>query len=280
MYTSSDLPWMRIHEFLLEVGNVRDPKELCVQAIKKIQSLIPYEQARVYFVNDLGKVYDQVLIEVDPFWSELYLEYYSKIEDGRYGISLRAGHYPIPRFKGGVYDWTDYRRDQFVREYIMPQGLKYSAGFALHDPNGCIKSVFCIDRIGLWEYTQKEIDIMSVIQPHLDNLHKNLFVLVSRSMPAPNADIQAVLTKREFQIARMLCQGMTPVKISRTLYLSLATVYKHIANIHAKLGVSNRQELLLLLMNSGESKLGVEHSEPLDNLQEASCSACSVGERW
>ena len=42
---------------------------------------------------------------------------------------------------------------------------------------------------------------------------------------------------------------MTPNRIGQTLCVSLPTVYRHIANIHAKLGVSNRQELLLKLLD-------------------------------
>ena len=171
--------------FLLDVGNTREPKELCVQVIKKIYRLIPYDQARVYFVNDCGKIYDQVLIGVEQTWSDVYLEHYSRIENGRYSIPNRSyvipdrierGRYSFPNLEGGVYDWTSYKGDEFMAEYIRPQRLNYSAGFAFHDADGFIKSVYMLDRTGRNEYMPREIDIMSVVQPHLDNLHQNLFV--------------------------------------------------------------------------------------------------------
>ena len=71
-----------------------------------------------------------------------------------------------------MYDWTSYEGDQFMTEYIRPQRLNYSAGFGFHDADGFIKSVYSLDRTGRSGYTQKEIDIMSVVQPHLDNLHQ------------------------------------------------------------------------------------------------------------
>lgn len=271
MYPSSDVPWVKIHEFLLDIGSVRDPKELCVRAIQKIHLLIPYDQARLYFVSETGKIHDQYLVGVEQVWSDLYLEYYSKVENGRYSIPYRIEHYAraeedryvvppgivgfraIPRIQGAVYDWMNCGRDQFIMEYIRPQGLKHSAGFSLHDADGLTRCVFCIDRTDRWGYSQREIDIMCIIQPHLDNLHRNLFVLSSPSTQVPKAEVEAVLTRRELQIARLLCKGMTPAQISQTLILSQATVYRHIANIHAKLGVSNRQELLLKLMGSVES---------------------------
>ena len=31
MLPSSDMPWVKINEFLLDIGKVREPKEFCVQ---------------------------------------------------------------------------------------------------------------------------------------------------------------------------------------------------------------------------------------------------------
>ena len=243
-----------MHEFLLDVGNVREPRELAVQVIRKVYALIPYDQARVYFVDNDGKVCDAVLVGVDPTWNDVYLDYYSRIENGRWSIPARVerSRDSIPGTRGKVYDWTKLEHDEFVDEYIRPQRLHYTAGFAFLDAGGLVKSVYCLDRTGRGGYTQREIDIMSIVQPHLDNLHQNLFVLASARMPALNADVCKLLTKRESQIARVLCQGMTPARISRALFVSLPTVYRHIANIHAKLDVSNRQELILKLLSSQE----------------------------
>ena len=68
--------------------------------------LVPFDQARVYFVNDSGKIYDQVLVGVDRTWSDVYLEYYSRIEGGRYSIPARleSRRYSFPKLAGGIYD--------------------------------------------------------------------------------------------------------------------------------------------------------------------------------
>ena len=50
---------------------------------------------------------------------------------------------------------------------------------------------------------------------------------------------------------------MTPSRISAHLCLSRSTVYRHVANMHAKLGVSNRQELILKLLDNSRY-----HEEP------------------
>lgn len=264
MTLSNNLPWTKIHSFLIDVGNVREPKEFSVQVVKRLYSLIPYDQARVYFVNDCGKLYDEYLIGVDQIWSNLYREYYSRIDNGRYSIPTR--HYSIhrgigkgksnqsiPKIEVCVYDWTDFEYDEFTKDYIKPQRLGHSAGFGLHSTINSVRSVFCLDRTSLRGYTRAETDILKFIQPLLDNLHQNLFVHCSNKAAVSNPTAEQRLTKRESEIADLLCRGMTPAKISSHLCLSLSTVYRHIANMHAKLEVSNRQELLLKLMDGQDT---------------------------
>lgn len=258
----SGLPWTKIHEFLLDVGSVREPRDFGVRLIQRICRLIPYDQARVYFVTDNGKIYDEFLIGVEPRWSHIYREYYSRIENGRYAIPTRRyaiptraenGRYAIPRVEGAVYDWNDYEPDEFVSGYIKPQRIHHTAGFALHTSADLVRSVYCLDRTGRNGYSQREIEIISVVLPHLDNLHKNLFVLASKNRPVQNLKAQQFLTRRESEIADLLCRGLTPAKISNHLCVSLATVYRHLANMHTKLNVSNRQELLLKLLEDQEN---------------------------
>ena len=55
-------------------------------------------------MNDFGKIYDQVLIGVEQTWSDVYLEDYSRIENGRYSIPNRG--YVIPnRIERGRYSF-------------------------------------------------------------------------------------------------------------------------------------------------------------------------------
>lgn len=51
------------------------------------------------------------------------------------------------------------------------------------------------------------------------------------------------LTKRETEIARLVCAGLTDKAIGETLFISKRTVAKHIQNIFDKVNVSTRMEL-------------------------------------
>jgi LuxR family transcriptional regulator, maltose regulon positive regulatory protein len=48
------------------------------------------------------------------------------------------------------------------------------------------------------------------------------------------------LSERELEVLRLVAAGMSNAQISRTLFVSLATVKKHINNIYRKLGTHSR----------------------------------------
>ncbi len=252
---AKDILWTDIHEFLLECGNIRNPKEFSVEIVKKIFSLIPYNQARIYYINDNYTVYDENLFGVEKKWTHLYHEYYSKIENGRYSIFsnvMSNGHIIVPKIECCVHDWTSYKNDEFIIDYIKPQGLRYSTGFGLQDIYNSMKILCILDRTNYGRFTDKELAILNMVRCHLNNLHKNFYVNIS-DYDTPNIEnidiFKQVLTSRETEIVRFLKKGVTPANISQKLCISITTVYKHIAHIYKKLNVSSRQELLVKIMN-------------------------------
>lgn len=58
----------------------------------------------------------------------------------------------------------------------------------------------------------------------------------------PPADV-SVLTRREHEIALLIGDGMTNRAIAETLFISPATVARHVANIHTKLGFNSRTQI-------------------------------------
>jgi LuxR family maltose regulon positive regulatory protein len=65
---------------------------------------------------------------------------------------------------------------------------------------------------------------------------------VSAPVQAAAADLAEPLTAREVEILRLIAAGMRNQQIADHLFISLATVKRHIANAYGKLGVSHRTE--------------------------------------
>ncbi len=63
------------------------------------------------------------------------------------------------------------------------------------------------------------------------------------SPPGKGGNRRKTLTKRERQISRLVCIGLSNKEIGRELNLSVGTVKVHLHNIYQKLAIRNRTAL-------------------------------------
>lgn len=56
----------------------------------------------------------------------------------------------------------------------------------------------------------------------------------------PPAEVETVLTSRETQILELVANGASNIQIAKDLFITEATVKRHLSNAYAKLGVSSR----------------------------------------
>ena len=241
----SNLPWEDINNFLIELESIRDGRIFYEILLNNLCQLIPYDQARIYVLNRNGKIVDAVIIKVDQWWSDAYIQYYSKMIKNITPKIDRMDKDDYPYQKYRIVSWKDLDAGEFIVDYIEPQGIKYSLCFDLEN---LYYVVNCgLDRTGGKNFSKGETNILDIITPHLKNLYQNLSYYESCHQSI-NKNLDQILTPREKEIADLLIKGLTPSNIGEDLFISQSTVYRHIANIHSKLNVSNRQELMLKLM--------------------------------
>lgn len=73
--------------------------------------------------------------------------------------------------------------------------------------------------------------------------------LVGLAAPRPAAaGPPAGISSREWEVARLVAQGRSNAEISAGLHLSLATVKTHLGSLFAKLGLGNRVQLAILVL--------------------------------
>lgn len=248
MNNISNIPWLKINELLLESGSANSPTELSKKIIQNINSLVPYDQAKIFFYNDNLRITNELLYGIDKHWAKVYDEYYSKIEDGKYAPLLEKNP-SNKNVKRNVRTWLYHPKDEFIRDYVNPQGILYSFGFVLKDNYNSPKILFMLDRTTDIKFNDEELEIFNIVLLHLNNLCKNLYIDISTSGNPFISDPISLLTPREAEIAKLIKYGVTPTNISKKLYISQATVYKHISNIYKKFNVTTRQEMILRMMS-------------------------------
>ena len=187
-------------------------------------------------------------MNIEKHWSTMYLEYYSKTENGIYSLGKALRENPTkPTIV--IRAWEKEPSTEFLRNYIRSRGLKYSLGFALYDINGIPRTIFALDKTKDENFTDDEFMVLSLVVPMLNNLHKNFFCQQTSRKDMDQISWETInLTAREIEIVNLLCQGVSPAIISASLYISQATTNKHISHIYEKMHVSTLQELLVRLL--------------------------------
>ena len=248
MQGNINIPCQKINNFILSCGNYHEPKAFSIEVLSALKNLCKFDQAVSFLLDGNSKVYDQHLVNIDKKWSTMYLEYFSKSEEGYYSLDRDFREDPSkPTII--IKSWAEESSNDFVPNYIRLRGIKYSLGFALFDINGIPRTIFALDKVKEENFTEEEITFLSIAIPHLNNLHKNFFYQkTSRRYIDKISWTTSSLTDREIEIIHLLCQGVSPTIISKSLYISNSTTNKHISNIYDKMNVSSIQELLVRLL--------------------------------
>ena len=242
MDLSSTTPsYQTIYDLALICAQTNNPKEFCDQLLKGAVKLCPFDKAVIYHFDENGCVVDQKLYNTEEYYSKLYIERYSKRDDWKYswanGMRKKC---EISQNNYMVVHWDDEKNTMFARESIAPRQLDSSVSFLLFDSGGSFRTMVSLDKTSKDPYSPTELQTVRYIAPLLNAIHRNLF-------PRPEARTLYKLdglTDRELEVVSFLCQGMSPAHLCTKLFISDATVRKHLRHIYQKVGVSSQRELL------------------------------------
>lgn len=245
------MDWEKLYQFIVDCGKDHDPYHFTVSIVEGLQKFIDFDSGMVMFLDGNRNVIDQYLYNFNANWFRIYLDYYSKMEDisRRYGMNANADEKTTGPFVSYI-RWYDMPESEFIRDYIQENRISESLSFVLYDLNRQPRSVFSFDMRNGKKFHEADVELLYILVPALNNLHKNFYVKIPGGFRHSNplyADAQ--LTDREVEIVDLICQGISPANISKILHIATSTTYKHIAHIYEKFRVSSRQELLVKLLN-------------------------------
>jgi len=240
--------WKAIYDFVFECGKAHDPVSFAAEVITHMKKICAFEEALVYFFDGNGKICNQHLYNIADNYSETYVNCYAYDNDELHNCRKENYRENPNKTMMKVIDWT-VEDTSFVNSLIRPRGLKYTLAFLLYDLDRNYRTIYAFDRLKMSNFSEQELLNVFHALPLLNNYHKKFFYTSKNVSVIPQFSTETSnLTTREAEIANMLCQGISPANISKTLFISTATTYKHISNIYEKLNVSSQRELLTLLL--------------------------------
>lgn len=142
------------------------------------------------------------------------------------------------------------RRSRVYAVWFRPIGVQHELNVALPSPPWHTKT-FLFDRSpGSRDFSERDRLVLDLLKPHLARLWKRAH--------APRVEAAHLgLTARELQVLAWVARGKTNPEIAQILWITPATVRKHLENIYAKLGVRTRTaaaaQLLATIDDAGGS---------------------------
>ncbi|MBA3824265.1 MAG: response regulator transcription factor [Ktedonobacterales bacterium] len=142
--------------------------------------------------------------------------------------ALQISHPAIP-----VLVLTTYDEDEWVVDAIQAGAM----GYLLKDCGGDVLIA--------------AIEGTAAGRAHVDPQIAAKLLTFVRQRPPPRETLTAQLTDRERQIVRLLASGMTNAAIGERLGLAEGTIRNHISTIIAKLGATDRTQVVALAWRVG-----------------------------
>jgi DNA-binding CsgD family transcriptional regulator len=150
--------------------------------------------------------------------------------------ALQDQHPHAPTDPAPLLRWSDRisRREllrlEFYSEVMRPLGCEYQLTLWVRDQH-TILGGFAFDRFRR-DFSDRDLQVLQLLHPHLVQFAKQ----AAQRLP----DAIAALTPRQREILSWAARGRTNAEIGKILWLSPATVRKHLDNIYDKLDVPNR----------------------------------------
>jgi DNA-binding CsgD family transcriptional regulator len=114
-----------------------------------------------------------------------------------------------------------------------PTSVEYQMAFTLPAPVGQVIG-FAFNR-GKPDFSERDRIVLDAVRPFVARAYEH----VTAPLPRFSAS-ELGLTRRQAEVLRCLAAGLSNAQIARDLTVSERTVGKHLENVYARLGVTNR----------------------------------------
>jgi DNA-binding CsgD family transcriptional regulator len=225
------IPWQKINDFVYALGTSQSKTELICRAVVELPKLISYDNGGAVFDTNQRLIFGVGLPNTD---CAKYNEYYRI-------LCLRDGS-----SASDMFEFRKFFNEEFYIDFARPNGLEY--GLSPCAPIGPLILAANRSRSGP-EFSERDGRVIEILSGHLGNFFK----MLEHASASGNPSHQEIrfniprLSRRESEVAQLLCNGCSAPEIATKLFLSARTVETHIFHIYAKLGVKTKREAVSMI---------------------------------
>jgi DNA-binding CsgD family transcriptional regulator len=127
-------------------------------------------------------------------------------------------------------------RTRVYAEWFAPAGVVAELEVGLAKSRTHTRN-FVLDRMH-GDFSDRDVAVLQLVAPHLVRIHEMTRLRGALEVTEPGR--LELLTTREGEVLELVAAGLTNAGIAERLWISPGTVKKHLDNVYAKLGVTNR----------------------------------------
>lgn len=248
------VPWQKLWDYLAALGTASDRDGLFGIALAELGRILPCDEAYSFFMDasPAGPRVSSLTVGIPEEAVDAYFHRYFAI-DWTFR-SLRPGM----RYFEQEWNVRSLDRDEFTIDCMRRTiDVSFTAGLPIGRAGRPPSMVFMIARKGGPKLDDLDRRILALLRPHLENwfnvMNRLPLVLEDHYSAAELAAGSRLLSRREAEVAALLCRRYRPAEIATRLLVSPRTVERHVENIYAKLGVRNRAGMLRRLLGPAET---------------------------
>lgn len=262
----SDLQWQHLFQIIYRINLCEDYHKFVAELMSQLKLLVPFTKGIALRLSrtDMGEI-----ISADPVAdnlpdnaalidAELHCNKTYSFCWREYGFYPWSSVFRTSDLRGDMNEWI--KTDVYKKVYLA-QNIHYSANMILIYEDNLLASVSFHRPKEDGDFTVQELFVLDVLKRHLAAklyhlLKQTETVAEEKTEDTMEGNVQKVIgeleqkyrfTKQERTIVQMIQNNMDNDMICSKLYISSATLRKHLHNIYQKANVKSRLQLLQLL---------------------------------
>ena len=249
--TLFDYEWQFLIQMTTRINYSGTYPETCNTFLQQIRTLIPYSSGVVF---QAGRENGRVSL-ANPISTE-------QIDDRSDHVFFTEGNYPhwdefIMSPFSSVFRQSDiippgkWEKTRVYRDVWLPKGTYWGLFISLVHKDVPLAVLGAMRDKESNDFSARDIYIMNTLK---DPLERKFYSLLEDDRMSGSAGSDRILratagyglTKRESEIVSLVCAGKGSDEMCQFLYITHATLSKHLSNIYAKTKVKNRTQLFAL----------------------------------
>lgn len=246
--TLFDYEWQFLIQMTTRINYCTTYHETCNTLLQQILTLIPHQIGLVF---QAGRENGRVVLN-NPISTE-------RIDDRSGHNFFIEGKYPhwdefIMLPYSSVFRQSDiippgkWEKTRVYRDVWGPKGMYWGIFISLVHKDVPLAVIGILRDRESGDFTARDIYIMNALK---DPLERKFYSLLEDRKQLRNPGVDKIikasanlgLTKRETEIVSLVCDGKSSDEMCQYLYITHATLSKHLSNIYSKTKVKNRTQL-------------------------------------